>query len=91
VLKLDGSLVLASTAPIDWADVFAPEDGEYERFGHHVAENRWAYDSKPAGADYLRNRIITATQASFQSASKVRKVRFHLPPTHTGSENLTTR
>ena len=80
VLRSGGSFVLASTAPSDWADVFAPEDGEYERFGYHVAENRWAYDSKPAGSDYIRNRIITATRAAAGDAPAVRWVRFRLPP-----------
>lgn len=79
VLKLSDALVLSSTAPIDWADVFAPEDGEYERFGYHVAENRWAYDSKPADSDYLRTRIITATQAASSKRTVLRRVRFILP------------
>lgn len=79
VLKLGHTLVLASTAPIDWADVFAPEDGEYERFGYHVLENRWAYDSKPVDSGYIRNRIITATQAVSNEAPFLRRVRFVLP------------
>jgi hypothetical protein len=80
VLRSDDSLVLVSTAPIDWADVFALEEGEYERFGYHVCENRWAYGSKPANSDYIRARIITATRASSGRAQIVRRVRFRLPP-----------
>ncbi len=78
MLRMGGSFVLASTAPEDWADVFAPEDGEYERFGYHVVENRWAYDSRPAGCDYIRNRIITATLAT-SGELKAGWVRLRLP------------
>ncbi len=80
VLRMDGSFVLASTAPSDWADVFAPDDGEYERFGYHVVENRWAYDRQPAGSDYIRRRIIIATRAHSCGARTV-QVRLRLPAT----------
>ena len=48
VLKLGDAFILVSTAPVDWADVSAPEDGEHERFGYHLMENRWGYGSEPA-------------------------------------------
>jgi hypothetical protein len=89
VLRVRDSLVLASTAPVDWADVFAPEDGEYERFGYHVMENRWAYDSKPADSDYLRTRIFTATRAMSLDAARSLRVRFVLPPSHHQAKALT--
>lgn len=88
VLKLGDALVLASTAPVDWADVFALEEGEYERFGYHMLENRWAYDSKPMDSDYLRTRIITATHAASNATPVVRRVRFVLPEGHNRSQNL---
>jgi len=73
------TLVLASTAPIDWADVFAPEDGEYERFGYHIVEDRWAYGSEPVHADYIRARIINATRAATNESRIVQRVRLRLP------------
>lgn len=78
VIRCGSALVLASTAPIDWADVFAPHVGEYERFGYHITENRWAYGSEPAESEYIRNRIITATRAA-SGDQVVRRIRFRLP------------
>ena len=79
VIDLRHCLVLASTAPVDWADVFALHEGEYERFGYHMIEDRWAYGSEPIERDYIRNRIITATRAA--NDPKIRqRIRFRLPP-----------
>jgi hypothetical protein len=89
VLRVRDLLVLASTAPVDWADVFAIEEGEYERFGYHVMENRWAYDSRPADSEYIRTRIITATRAMSPEAARGLRVRFVLPPPHHKTKALT--
>jgi hypothetical protein len=78
VIDLRHCLVLASTAPVDWADVFAPHEGEYERFGYHMIEDRWAYGNEPIDRDYIRNRIITATRAA-NDPKIVRRIRFRLP------------
>jgi hypothetical protein len=79
IVDVDGVPVLASTAPVDWADVFAPDGGEYERFGYHIREDRWAYGSLPAGGDLIRRRIVAATRAGSADASAVRRVRIRLP------------
>jgi hypothetical protein len=78
-VPVTNSLVLASTAPIDWADVFALDDGEYERFGYNIVEDRWAYESKPADSDFIRRRIILATRVSTIEPGAVTRVRIRLP------------
>ena len=40
-------LVLISSAPNRWANVFAPDDGHYDRYGYDVIEDRWAYEIEP--------------------------------------------
>ena len=37
-------LVLISSAPNRWADVFAPDSDRYDRYGYNVIEDRWAYE-----------------------------------------------
>lgn len=81
VVDVEGARVLASTAPVNWADVFAPDGSEYERFGYHLTDDRWAYDSKPAGSELVRRRIIAATRAAAVDPHAVRRVRIRLPAT----------
>lgn len=78
VMRIGESFVLASTAPMDWADVFAPATGEYERFGYHLLEDRWAYQSAPESSDSVRARIIVATKAA-AGMHGVERVRIRLP------------
>ena len=55
------TLVLASTAPTGWANVFAEESGDYDRFGYNIFEDRWAYGIEPASSDRIRRAIVDAT------------------------------
>ena len=41
VLQARSALVLISSAPNGWADVFASKDGCYDRYGYNVVEDRW--------------------------------------------------
>lgn len=41
----------------EWLDVFAGDEGEMERYGFSIVENRWAYDDKPPKANYLKDFI----------------------------------
>lgn len=54
-------LVLASTAPTGWANVFAHEGTTYDRFGYNVFEDRWSYGIEPSQASHIRETILTAT------------------------------
>jgi hypothetical protein len=51
-------LVLASTAPNGWANVFVDDGGGYDRFGYNVVEHRWAYGIAPSESE----RIIRAVR-----------------------------
>ena len=53
-LDMRTALVLISSAPRDWANVFAPSNGIYERYGYSVKQHRWAYEIEPAN---IRARI----------------------------------
>ncbi len=48
------NLVLISSAPNRWADVFGPEDGQYDRYGYNVIEDRWAYDLEPPASERIK-------------------------------------
>ena len=61
VLNVGRSLVLASTAPAGWANVFVKYGGVYDRFGFNVLEDRWAYGLEPPGSDQICKAIIEAT------------------------------
>lgn len=58
VLNISGRFVLASTAPVAWANVFAPVASYYQRFGYSVVERRWSYGEEPDGAFYIANAIV---------------------------------
>jgi hypothetical protein len=61
VFQVGRGLVLASTAPTGWANVYVEEGGTYERFGYNVSENRWSYDMEPAGSERIRRAILAVT------------------------------
>ena len=61
VVEVDGNLVLVSTAPTGWANVFADEGGTYDRFGYNVIEDRWAYGIEPTGSERIRRAVAAAT------------------------------
>ena len=50
LLQARPNLVLISSAPNGWADVFAPEDGQYDHYGYNVTQDRWAYNIQPRDA-----------------------------------------
>lgn len=78
-IRAGTGLILASTAPSGWADVFAPHAGEYDRFAYHAIEGRWAYDSVPAESDLIQRRIIAATRVAALTLEHVQRVKIRLP------------
>jgi hypothetical protein len=54
-------LVLISSAPNRWANVFAPDDGHYDRYGYNVIEDRWAYEIEPPASEKIRKGILNLT------------------------------
>jgi hypothetical protein len=52
-------LVLISSAPNRWANVFAPDDGHYDRYGYNVTENRWAYEIEPPASEKIKKVILS--------------------------------
>jgi len=62
VLNLDESLVLASSAPRGWADVFAESENTYDRFGYNVDEDRWAYGIEPANCSQIAKAVRAMTR-----------------------------
>ena len=56
LLQFRPDLVLISSAPNGWADVFAPDDGQYDRYGYNVTEDRSAYNIVPRDADRIKKR-----------------------------------
>lgn len=52
--------ILASSAPTGWSNVYAYDDGCYERFGYNIAEDRWSYGISPKGARHIRATIRAA-------------------------------
>jgi hypothetical protein len=59
VLQISGRQVLASTAPTEWANVFAPDATEYRRFGFSILERRWSYGVEPDGASQIASAILS--------------------------------
>ena len=51
-------LVLISSAPNRWANVFAPDSCQYDRYGYNVIEHRWAYDVEPKASERIRRAIL---------------------------------
>jgi hypothetical protein len=62
LLQARPNLVLISSAPNGWADVFAPDDGLYDRYGYNVTEDRWAYNIEPRDADRIKKAVSTFTK-----------------------------
>jgi hypothetical protein len=54
--------VLISSAPNGWADVFAPEDGQYDHYGYNATEDRRAYNIDPRDADRIKKSFSTFTK-----------------------------
>jgi hypothetical protein len=62
LLQARPNLVLISSAPNSRADVFAPDDGQYDRYGYNVTEDRWAYNIQPRDADRIKKAVSTFTK-----------------------------
>jgi hypothetical protein len=71
VLEVSGRQVLASTAPRDWANVFAPGPVRYQRFGFNVVERRWSYGVEPDGAAMIANSILAGLSAPASSTQSM--------------------
>jgi hypothetical protein len=52
------AFVLISSAQKDWANVFAPENGDYDRYGYNVSKNRWAYAIEPPNSEKIRKAVV---------------------------------
>lgn len=63
VLRTGNGLVLASTAPTGWANIYTEESGQYDRFGYNIFEDRWAYGVEPDGGDRIRRAILDAMKS----------------------------
>jgi hypothetical protein len=57
-LGMRTALVLISSAPSDWANVFAPSNGIYERYGYNVKQHRWAYEIEPAQGEKIGKAVV---------------------------------
>jgi hypothetical protein len=55
-------LILISSAPRGWANVFAPDDDHYDRYGYNVVEDRWAYEMEPPASTRIRKAILSFTR-----------------------------
>ena len=62
LLQACSNLVLISSAPNGWADVFAPENGQYDRYGYNVIEDHWAYNIEPRDADRIKKAVSIFTK-----------------------------
>ncbi len=57
-LKVGGQVVLISSAPAGWANVYAEEDENGDsRFGYNIRERRWAYGAEPLRSGPIRRAI----------------------------------
>jgi hypothetical protein len=59
ILEISGRQVLASTAPMEWANVFAPGAAGYQRFGFSIVERRWSHAVEPDGAIEIAEAILS--------------------------------
>jgi hypothetical protein len=58
VVSLDTQPILISSAPSEWANVFAPaSDGGYDRFGYNVTQDRWSYGVEPPNSVAIANFV----------------------------------
>lgn len=58
VLQPRPALVLISSAPNGWANVFASDNDRYDRYGYNVVEDRWAYDIQPPDSERIRKAVV---------------------------------
>lgn len=58
VVEIDSSPVLFSSAPKEWSNVFALNDGNYERFGYSVTDDRWSYGISPPNSETIAAEIL---------------------------------
>ena len=67
-------LVLISSAPNGWANVFAPYDGYYDSYGYNVIEDRWAYGIEPPASERIKKGILSFQKGSARKSEFVLKV-----------------
>jgi hypothetical protein len=58
VVEIGSALVLMSTAPNGWANVYVSDSGPYERYGYNVDEDRWSYGIEPPKEERLRRALV---------------------------------
>jgi hypothetical protein len=56
-------LILVSSAPNRWADVFAFDNGRYDRYSYNVIEDRWAYEIEPPASERIRKAVVKFTNS----------------------------
>jgi len=69
VLDIAERQILASTAPVEWANVFAAGATGYQRFGFSIVERRWSYGVEPDGAVQIAKAILAGLSGSGASTS----------------------
>lgn len=57
-LGMRTAFVLISSAPNDWANVFAPDNGLYDRYGYNVSKHRWAYEIEPPQSEKIGKAVV---------------------------------
>ena len=57
-LGMQTVFVLISSAPNDWANVFAPDNGLYDRYGYNVRKHRWAYEIQPPQSEKIAKAVV---------------------------------
>jgi hypothetical protein len=57
-LRVPPVFFLISSAPNRWADVFTSDNGNYDRYGYNVLEDRWAYNLEPPNSEKIRKAIV---------------------------------
>ena len=60
VLEGTHNLILTSTAPTGWANVFVDDGSGYDRFGYSTSEQRWAYGIGPGESKGVTAAILRA-------------------------------
>ena len=58
-LHVRKALVLISSAPNGWANVFAANNDRYDRYGYNVIEDRWSYNIEPAASERITRAVVT--------------------------------
>ena len=42
----------------DWANVFAPDNRLYDRYGYNISKNRWTYEIEPPQSEKIGKAVV---------------------------------